>query len=168
MAIPTELPIQYKCGHTEKRDLSDVPAGKRKSRARFYGEKFDCKKCFTAAKAADKETDANQRAIDAQAFSDKHELPELEGSEKQIKWAMILRHETVAAVAEADEIDHDTDEVLEAAQQITWAGWWLDNLNWQDRKDNDYGPADYAELILSGPAAQAERDETHVETENPF
>lgn len=168
MAIPTELPIQYKCGHTEKRDLSDVPAGKRKSRARFYGEKFDCKKCFTAAKAADKETDANQRAIDAQAFSDNHDLPELEGSEKQIKWGMVIRHETVAAVVEADDLDHDPDEVVDAARSIRFAGWWLDNLNWQDRKDNGYGAGDYAELILSGPAAQAERDQTTVETENPY
>lgn len=168
MAIPTTLPIKYKCGHTEKRDLSDVPAGKRKSRVRFYGQKFDCKKCFKATKAATNEAEANQRAIDAEAFSATHELPELEGSEKQIKWGMILRFETVAAVVDADELDHDAAEVLDAARSIRYAGWWLDTLNWQDQKDHDYGPSDFAELILTGPAAQAERDETHVETENPF
>lgn len=168
MAIPTTLPIKYKCGHTEQRDLADVPAGKRKSRARFYGEKFDCKKCFKKAKADENETDANQRGLDAQAFSEEHQLPELEGSEKQVKWAMVIRHETLDAVLTTDHLDHDSTEVLEAAQQITWAGWWMDTLNWQDRKDHDYGPNEYAELMLTGPAAQAERDETHVQTENPY
>ena len=166
MPIPKKLPIKYKCGHTEKRDLSDVPAGKRKSRAQFYGRKFDCKKCYTASK----DTDSNQRALDAESFAEEHDLPELEGSEAQLKWALIIRGETVSAVLEAEALNHDQAEVLEAAKQITWAGWWLDNLNWQDRKENDYSTEDYAELILTGPAAQAERDEHQAATatENPF
>lgn len=32
MAIPTTLPITYKCEHTEQRDLAEVPAGKRTQR----------------------------------------------------------------------------------------------------------------------------------------
>ena len=28
MAIPTTFPVKYKCGHTEKRDLSNVAASK--------------------------------------------------------------------------------------------------------------------------------------------
>lgn len=168
MAIPTALPIKYKCGHTEKRELGDVPPGKRKSRAKFYGQKFDCKKCFTKNRDADKERDANARAIDAESFAAEHSLPELDGSEKQVKWAMILRHETLSAVLDADDLQHDPSEVTDAARAIQFGGWWLDNLNWQDQKDHDYSPDDIAELILTGPAAQAERDQTHVETENPF
>lgn len=166
MAIPTKLPIKYKCGHTEKSDLSKVPPGKRKSRAKFYGQKFDCKKCFTSQQAADKDQAARARAIEAEAFGEEHSLPELDGSEKQIKWALIIRHETLSAVldTEAD----DSDEVLDAARQIRWAGWWLDNLNWHDRQENNYDAADFSELILTGPAAQQERDQTHIETENPY
>lgn len=168
MAIPNSLPVKYKCGHTEKCDLSDVPPGKRKSRAQFYGRKFDCKKCFTKSRQASTEQDANARAIEAESFTHEHQLPELDGSEKQVKWAMIIRHETLEAVISAENLNHGSAEVLDAARAIRWAGWWMDNLNWQDRKEHDYDADDFAELILTGPAAQHERDETHIETENPF
>lgn len=168
MGLPTQLPIKYKCGHTEKRDLSNVPPGKRKSRAQFYGSKFDCTKCFKKSKAAEKDAEANERALDAAAFSEEHQLPELEGSDKQTKWAMILRHETLDAVLGAESLAHDPADVFTAARAIRWAGWWMDNLNWKDQEEHSYGPEEFAELILTGPAAQQDRDETHVETENPF
>lgn len=170
MAIPTTLPIEYKCGHNRKRDLSDVPAGKRKSRAKWYSDNFDCPDCFNQAKDQDKQQDANQRGLDALSFSEDHELPELDGSEKQVQWATIIRHETLAAVVEADEPATDPEEVLDAARQITFAGWWMDNLNWTERKEHDMNADDYAELILTGPAAQQERDEhqAQTETENPY
>ncbi|GAB3186123.1 hypothetical protein GCM10027060_26460 [Nesterenkonia halophila] len=165
MGIPTKISIPYKCGHKAVRDLSDVEPGKRKSRARWYAQTFDCPKCFQEARQQENTQDSNQRALDATDFAESHELPELEGSDAQIKWASIIRHETVAAVVD-DEGTDDVDAVLTAARQIRWAGWWMDNLNWGERKDNDMDSADFRELILTGPAAQAERDETHVETEN--
>lgn len=165
MATPTKFAIEYTCGHTKNRDLSDVDAGKRKSRANWYGQNFTCPDCFKAEKGAQDRKDANQRALDAEAFAGEHGLPELKGSEKQIMWGSIIRHETVEAVVEEYP---QRPEILEAAQGITHAGWWLDNLNWDDRKKHDYGPEEYAELILTGPAAQAERDQNHIETENPY
>jgi len=164
MPVPTKVRIPYKCGHTAAADLSKIPAGKRKSRAKWYSENFDCPDCFKQQRQKSSEQAANQRALDAEAFAEAHELPELDGSEAQVKWASIIRHETVAAVVD-DEAD-DAGAVLDAARQIRWAGWWMDNLNWSERKDHDMDSADYAELILTGPAAQAERDETHIETEN--
>lgn len=165
MAIPTSAKIKYTCGHTESRDLSDTPAGKRKSKAKWFSENFTCNKCFKESQNGEAKKDANQRAIDAQDFAEEHELPELKGSEKQVMWASIVRHETLTAVIEAEQ---RTDEVIPAAQSITWAGWWMDNLSWNVQKEEELDAEDFAELILSGPAAQAERNETHVETENPF
>ena len=169
MGIPTQL-LRYKCGHTENRDLSDVPAGKRKSRAKFYAGAFDCTKCFTESRRADQEADAKQRGLDAQTFQEEHSLPDLEGSEKQLRWASLVRHQTVAAVLDADDTDLDTDSVLDAVQQITWAGWWLENLGWKEVKEHDYGVTEFAELILTGPAAQADRDgnKAATATEYPF
>lgn len=170
MANPTKLPITYKCGHRKQRDLSDVPAGIRKRRANWYAKEWDCPDCFKKDQAKNKQQDANQRALDAQSFSEDHELPELEGSDKQVYWASIIRHETVEAVVEAEQLDESPEEVVDAARKITFAGWWMDNLKWDERKDNDMTPEDYAELILTGPTAQAERDEhqAQTETENPF
>lgn len=164
MPVPTKVRIPYRCGHTAAADLSKIPAGKRKSRAKWYSENFDCPDCFKQQRQKSSEQDANQRALDAEAFAEAHELPELDGSEAQIKWASIIRHETVAAVVD-DEAD-DTGAVLDAARQIRWAGWWMDNLNWSERKDNAMDAADFAELIRTGPAAQAEHDQNHIETEN--
>lgn len=165
MAIPTKARITYTCGHRETRDLSDTPAGKRKSKAQWFAKNFTCTRCFKDSRTGEAAKDANQRALDAEAFAEQHGLPELTGSQKQVFWASILRHETLAVVLDGHE---RSEAVTEAAQRITWAGWWMDNLNWKDRQDHDYDAEDFAELILSGPAAQAERDETHVETENPY
>lgn len=165
MPIPTKPKIKYTCGHTETRDLSGTPAGKRKSKANWFGQNQTCSKCFKESRKGQDQQDTNQRALDAQSFAEEHELPELTGSDKQVFWAGLVRHEVLAAVIEAQE---RIDEALPAAQQITWAGWWMENLAWNVQKEDELETEDFAELILTGPQAQAERDETHPESENPF
>lgn len=168
MAIPTELPVKHKCGHTEKKDFSDVPAGKRKSRAKWWSENRDCFRCWKQSQDQDKEQQLRQRLLDAEQFQQSYELPELEGSEAQIKWATLIRAERLEElVAEDSDQKHRQDEILEATKQIVWAGWWLDNLHWKDVKEQGYGPEEFAELILTGPAAQQQREENQIQTENP-
>lgn len=167
MAVKTKFSITHTCGHARTRDLSSIPAGKRKSRAKWYGENQTCPDCFKAEKQQQQATDSNQRALDAQEHAEHHSLPELEGTEKQVYWASVVRHEAVSeAVEHADPAQQQ--EILDAARQITWAGWWMDNLSWSEREEQNMDAHDFAELILTGPAAQAERDQTHVESENPF
>lgn len=165
MPIPTKFSIEHTCGHTVTRDLSDVEAGKRKSRADWYGKNQTCTDCFKAERKTEERKDTNQRAMDAAAFAKEHGLPELDGTEKQVLWASVLRCETLEVVLDEHQ---DAEAVLEAAKETKHAGWWLDNLNWNDQKEHGYGADEFAELILTGPAAQAERDKTHVENENPF
>lgn len=165
MAIPTKIAVKHQCGHTETRDLSKTPPGKRKSKAHWYSQNGTCSKCFKASQDGDKKKDQAQRALDAATFAEEHELPELTGSEKQIFWAGLIRAETLEAVLEEHQ---DAPSVIEAAKATTHAGWWMDNLGWSEQKENDYDADDFAELILTGPAAQAERDATHVESENPY
>ena len=50
MAIPTTFSIQFKCGHSETKDLSSTPAGKRKARAFGLGKNFVCSRCFKASR----------------------------------------------------------------------------------------------------------------------
>lgn len=165
MAIPTKIAVKHTCGHTETRDLAKTPPGKRKSKAHWYGQNQTCSKCFKDQQTTQNKQDEGQRALDAAAFAEEHDLPELTGSEKQIFWASVVRHETLSAVLDEHQ---DAAPVLEAAKATPFAGWWLDNLGWSEQKENDYDAEDFAELILTGPAAQAERDATHVESENPF
>lgn len=45
MAIPTVFTIDFKCGYTEERDLSDKAAGRRKGFASWLASQ-DCTECF--------------------------------------------------------------------------------------------------------------------------
>lgn len=78
---------------------------------------------------------------------------------------LCLRCETLEVVLDEHQ---DAEAMLEAAKETKHAGWWLDNLNWNDQKAHGYGADEFAGLILTGPAAQAEREKTHVENENPY
>lgn len=102
--------------------------------------------------------DEDERALEAARFQHQHELPELEGLNKRVRWASIVRHETVSAVLASDDDDIDAARVLEAAREITWSGWWLDNLGWQESHRHGYGPRKFAQLIIAGVVVQQERD----------
>lgn len=156
MAIATKFKIKFTCGHSEIKDLSDVPSGKRHDRARYMGKTYICNKCF---KQVDKENLAKHNAqllAEAEVFEEEHELPELTGSEKQISWATKVRYELLSA---ALEIVEDPEELLEPARTIGWAGWWI------DYKDAD--AEEVLELVQTG-ARKAQDREERVESENPF
>src|SRR5699024_12432099 len=103
VAIPTKLPITFSCGHTETKDLSSTPAGKRKSRAYGLGKHFVCAKCFK--KQGQQNLDELNKEIlaDAMGFEKEHDLPELEGSEKQVTWATKTRYEVLSEIQDSDE-----------------------------------------------------------------
>ena len=160
MAIQTEYKIKLACGHTETRDLSDRPAGKRSSFKRWLEQHGDCKKCWKAKNADElykKEAEA------ANDFTRDQELPDLTGSEKQLKWANIFRfsvldhaHQKLVEEGELSEEDFE-ERIMVHARKITFASWWFDN------KDND--PEDLEELVSN--AIDEEPDKV-IETENPY
>lgn len=182
MAIPTTFPVKYKCGHTEKRDLSKVAASKRRQLAEsdFFATKAGknddglvCKKCFNAERESDTETFLRQLMLDAEAFEAEHELPELTGTDKQISSGLVEsarkdRFTVLDAIATDDDHFEQFPAALEAARSLTWGGWWTNNLGYKIRKDNEYGPEEYIELIIDGAAEEAKREpREQISPENP-
>ena len=163
MAIPTEYEIDFKCGHTETRDLSNKPAGDRAGFAAWLA-KTQCSECFAASAPKRKKEYAKKFAAEAreqaQEAATKMGLPQLEGSEKQVGWALTVRNDLLlgahdeltegegASMPEAE----FTQRILEPAQRIVRAGWWIDN-----REQN---AADLEELVTD---VADEND-----TENPY
>lgn len=130
MAIPTTFEIDFACGHTEERDLSKKPAGKRKSIAKWLETK-DCSACSKEEKAAEYKKKLYE---DALANQKKLGLPELEGTEKQLPWATTARDTLIMAAHEEfvmgenpvmDEADFEQN-ILVPARLITSSRWWID------------------------------------------
>lgn len=146
MAVQTTFDITFQCGHTEQRDLSDRPAGKRKSFANWLSQQDECSACWrenNRDKINEKRREAalqNQKALD---------LPDLEGSEAQLEWAPIFRnnmvmnaHEELVRGDNAAMTEEQFEErVLDPARKIVNAGWWMDNV--------DAEPEDLEELVTT-------------------
>ena len=146
MAVKTIWPVQYTCGHTENRDLSDKPAGKRASSAKWFGEHLVCSRCFKKQNGSD-ESDAERDARHAKEAeqiredAERDELPiDLVGTEKQVPWALRVRGELIrgayAALVETEQLSEAEFQVqvLEAAAPLDRARWWIDNRE-QDAAD---------------------------------
>ena len=162
MAISETFSIEFSCGHTESKDLSSTPAGKRKAKAFGLGKNYVCSKCFKAKGKAELEKQNKQQLVDAQSFEEDHGLPEIEGSEKQISWATRVRYEVLAEIVDSDESENDqhvAKRVIEISKSIPKAGWWLDNCT-----DKSLTVDDLIELITT--AVDDESDE--ITLENPF
>lgn len=143
MAIQRTFEINFECGHSETRDLSDKPAGKRKSFANWLSQQ----NCFSCWKEETKDERAAQRREAAAQNAVKLGLPELEGSEKQLEWAPIFRdsviqnaHEELCRGEDAALTEEEFEErIMSHARMITRAGWWMDN--------SESEPEDLEELV---------------------
>jgi hypothetical protein len=161
MAVATKYDVTYKCGHSQIRDLSKTPAGKRAGFAQW----LHTQPCFNCSDRENKEQRRVQRIQDAERFTQRLDLPPLNGTERQLMWAPIFRHELIDAahsflVTEAPAEAALTEEefesrILDYARRLTRAGWWMSN----SKTDAE----DFEELITT---AQDEDDEG-IE-ENPF
>lgn len=161
MAIPTTHQIKFSCGHTEPKDLSETPAGKRKGKASWLGKQFVCSKCFKQQGQQNLEKLNREILADAMGFEQEHNFAELQGSEKQVNWATKIRFEVLNDIIESDKSPTQQTQVFDAAKDLPHAGWWIDNL----RDTSDLDVDDFIELITT---AIDEQDESRVETENPF
>lgn len=135
MAVAEIYAIEHKCGHTSDRDLSDTPAGKRAGLVNWWRGK-SCTNCFSKTKKPDSakiEAEREARRLEIEADQERSGLPLLQGSEKQVSWAMAVRYgllsyaysETVEAGTMSD-TEFET-ELLEPARLIDAAKWWIDN-----------------------------------------
>lgn len=143
MAIQKTFEIEFACGHSEKRDLSEKPAGKRKGFANWLSQQ----NCFECWKDETKDERAEQRREAAASNAQKLGLPELDGSEKQLEWAPIFRDSVIQNAHEelcrgedaAMSEEHFEERIMTHARMITRAGWWMDN--------SDSEPGDLEELV---------------------
>ncbi|WP_431711472.1 hypothetical protein [Glutamicibacter uratoxydans] len=161
MAIATRYKIKFTCGHTEIKDLGTTPPGKRVSKARWMGDTYTCTTCFKAADRKDLDKLNADTLADAEVFGQHHDLPDLEGSDKQLPWATRVRYQLLTDGL--DDIGHDSPEAQElitAARTITRCGWWI------DYKDAD--PDEVFEVVTTGAIKAKEQAQNHVASENPF
>lgn len=139
MPVKTIWPVQYTCGHTENRDLSDKPAGKRAASAKWFGEHLVCGRCFkkqNGSGESDAERDARhaKEAEQIREDAERDGLPvDLVGTEKQVPWALRIRAELIRGayevLVESGELsDAEFEEqVLVTARPLDRARWWIDN-----------------------------------------
>lgn len=162
MAIPTKFQIKFTCGHTQTKDLSDTPAGKRKGRAFGLGKNFVCSNCFSKQGKEDLDRKNQEVLVAAQGFDEQHGLPELNGTEKQIAWATRNRYEVLTEILDSEDQlpEQSAEQVIEVSKSLTRAGWWLDNTT-----DTDLTVSDLIELITTGID---DDDQERITTENPY
>jgi len=151
MPIKKIWPVKYTCGHTEDRDLSDKPAGKRAASATWYGEHLVCGRCFrkdSGSGESEKERDERHaaEAEELRVEAERDGLPmDLVGSDKQVPWALRVRGQLIrgayAALVETEQMTEAEFQVqvLEAARPLDRSRWWIDN--------RDQDPADLPELL---------------------
>ncbi|WP_350270834.1 hypothetical protein AAFP32_04590 [Brevibacterium sp. CBA3109] len=181
--IPTHYPVKYKCGHSASTDLSKVPPSRRAQAARsdFYATKAGkdqngmiCPSCFKKQRATDTESFLNQLMLDTEAFETEHDLAALEGTDRMVSSGLVdsARRDryTVLSTLLGDDTEYpdNHDDVLSAAQALTWAGWWANTLSYGIRKDNDYGQEEFYTLVIDGAEQEAKRDKSErIVAENP-
>ncbi|NEB01979.1 hypothetical protein G3I78_23335 [Streptomyces sp. SID13726] len=154
----------HRCGHEREHDLSDRPADRRASFARWLQER-DCTDCWKSARdndsAGKEERLAAKRAEEQQAATEwaaQFDMPTLEGPEKALAWAERSRHQLVTAaytalVSEGNWDEADWALLEEKIRTLTRAGWWLDQ--------RDAEGSDLPELLDAATSDD-------IATENPF
>lgn len=136
MTIATSADIDYKCGHSDTRDLSAIPAGQRAGRIEWLSGR-PCFECFkrTAKKGLSKGLKAERAEFHEDALADQERsgLPPLQGSGKQVSWATDERYKLLKAAYE-DLVQSEgmsepefEEAILEIARRIAGARWWIDN-----------------------------------------
>ncbi|MFE7803788.1 MFS transporter [Streptomyces sp. NPDC057430] len=164
MAVRTAWKIVHSCGHEVTHDLSDRPADRRASFARWLAGR-DCTDCWKAARdgdsAAKQEWLAARRAEEqaaAKAWTEQFDMPPLEGPERALEWGERSRYQLATAaytalVTEGGWGEADWAVLEEKVRTVTRAGWWIDQREAEG--------SDLPELLDA--ASEADRG-----TENPF
>lgn len=81
--------VKFACGHEEIIKLYGSHA-ERERKIAYYQEHGKCSECYKAEKKAEKETETSKI----------EDMPELQGTEKQVSWANDIRNKMAAEVVE--------------------------------------------------------------------
>lgn len=163
MAVKTIWHIDFSCGHSAARDLSDRAADRRAGFAEWLA-KQECTDCWRAARDGDEQDKAAwleakraEEQAESEAWSQQYRMPPLEGTERAVAWGIRCRYQILAAayaalVVEGDASEAEWEAIEDAARTITHAAWFIDQRSSE--------PGDLAELLDA--ATDADRP-----TENP-
>lgn len=125
--------VQHSCGHSEEHKLY----GKHSERERKIAwlQSTDCHQCYAAAQQQQRE----QAADNARQQAESQGLPQLQGSDKQIAWALTIRERMLEDIADTrtlilgnvgkgpQEISDRALQVLDEMELQTSAAWWIDH-----------------------------------------
>lgn len=149
--VPTVWTIDHTCGHTRDQDLSRKRADQRAGYAAWLAKR-DCWDCYKEKnKGTFERRQAEERVqelADAETYEQRSGLESLDGTEKQVEWARVIRVDVLSAVYEETVQDGQQDEdwfedtILRPARMMATARWWIDNRE----MDTDAWP----ELLAAG------------------
>ncbi|WP_055525497.1 hypothetical protein [Streptomyces graminilatus] len=164
MAVKTIWHIDFSCGHSVARDLSDRAADRRAGFAEWLA-KQECTDCWRSAKEGDEQDKAAwleaKRAgeqAESDAWSEQYRMPPLEGRERAVAWGVRCRHQVLAAaytalVLEGETSEAEWEEIEATARTITRAGWWIDQRSSE--------PGDLTELLQAATVADRPTENPH-------
>src|SRR5699024_5612216 len=125
---------------------------------------FVCANCFKKQGQQNLDELNKETLADAMGFEKEHNLPELEGSEKQVTWATKIRYEVLSDIQETDETPsqqaHATN-VLAIAPNFLNARLWVCIV----RDTSGLQFADLTDLFTTGVY---DAGEVRIDTNNPF
>ena len=121
--------INHSCGHQEKHIL--MVAQEKAEKAERLAED-SCSKCKDAVKQAAKDAARAKETAVAKQAAAQHNLPELQGSEKQVAWAETLRARMLKAWEELkqqkeDEVPDVVQKHIEKVLRQKQAKYFIDN-----------------------------------------
>lgn len=118
--------ISQKCGHTSTFNIGG-PLKDRERKEAWLAEQT-CRAC----QQAEVEAARNEAAAKAAAKADEQGLPQLQGSEKQVRWALTIRAGIVETIESLGTPRDETAlKVISHIKSQAAAGWWI------DRRDAD-------------------------------
>lgn len=126
-----KVDITFSCGHEGTIEVFGK-AEEREQKIKYLKEFGLCSACYKAEKQAEEKS-----------FAEKYELPELQGSEKQISWAESIRMEKIKAFENekpairkgaGDDFADFLNEFADKYYKNNSASWWIDHREWKTFK----------------------------------
>lgn len=133
-----KVDITFSCGHEGTIEVFGK-AEERERKIKYLKEFGLCSACYKAEKQAEEKS-----------FAVKYELPELQGSEKQISWAESIRMEKIKAFENekpairkgaGDDFADFLNGFVESYYKKDSASWWIDHREWRTFKKDLLGAA---------------------------
>lgn len=123
--------ITYSCGHQGTINVFGK-SEERERKIKYFEEYGLCPDCYKAEKQGEE-----------RSFAERYELPELQGSEKQISWAESIRMEKIKAFENekpairkgaGDDFADFLNEFADKYYKNNSASWWIDHREWKTFK----------------------------------